>query len=130
MEVTLEWPLESLLRSPIHSRGFAASESVIFMSEAVYFVDEDAGRIEVPVVRQGTDLSHTSMVWCATRMSSPPSATPGQDYIPHSKKIVFHAGEITAVRRIFLSCLGRYVSVTVRHDETVVFVGLSVKLAV
>jgi len=70
---------------------------VIFLSEAVYFVDEDAGRVEVPVVRQGTDLSHTSMVWCATRMSSPPSATPGQDYIPHSKKVIFHDGQIVAV---------------------------------
>ena len=77
--------------------AFTLAESVIFMSEAVYFVDENAARIEVPVVRQGTDLSHTSVVWCATRMSSPPSATPGQDYIPHSKKIVFHDGEIMAV---------------------------------
>ena len=31
---------------------------------------------------------------------------------------------------IFLYCLGWYVSVTVRYDETVVVVGLAVKLAV
>ena len=35
-----------------------------------------------------------------------------------------------AIQLLVLSCLGDYVSVTVWYDETVVVVGLAVKLAV
>lgn len=36
-------------------------------------------------------------MWCATRPSKPPSATPGVDYIPSSKKIEFKPGKTEEV---------------------------------
>lgn len=62
-----------------------------------YHFDEDSGDIEVQVIRQGSDLSHDTIVWCATRMTEPPSAIPGQDYIPSSSQITFSHGETTQV---------------------------------
>lgn len=50
------------------------------------------------VIRSGSDLSHDTVVWCATRMSEPPSASPGQDYIPSSSQITFEPGETTQVK--------------------------------
>ncbi|KAL3876627.1 hypothetical protein ACJMK2_034445 [Sinanodonta woodiana] len=68
-------------------------ESLIYFSLPTYHFDENAGTVEVEVLRDGTDLSHSSMVWCATRLSDPPSATPGQDYIPSSSQITFGPGQ-------------------------------------
>ena len=59
----------------------------------MYNVNEDSGQVEIPVIREGSDLSHSSMVWCASRLSDPASATPGQDYIPHSMQVMFGPGQ-------------------------------------
>lgn len=64
----------------------------------------DAGNIEIPVLRQGPDLSTPVSVWCATRTSDPPSASPGIDYIPSSRKIEFRPGKTEEVRTHFVSC--------------------------
>lgn len=61
----------------------------------------DAGTIEIPVLRQGPDLSTPVSVWCATRTSDPPSASPGVDYIPSSRKIEFRPGKTEEVRSRF-----------------------------
>ncbi|XP_035245707.1 extracellular matrix protein FRAS1-like isoform X1 [Anguilla anguilla] len=66
--------------------------SAVFLGSASFTYKEDAGTIEIPVLRQGSDLSSVSSVWCATRPSDPPSATPGVDYIPSSKKVEFKPG--------------------------------------
>ncbi|KAJ8339232.1 hypothetical protein SKAU_G00360180 [Synaphobranchus kaupii] len=66
--------------------------SAVFLASATFTYEEDAGTIEIPVLRQGRDLSTVSSVWCATRPSDPPSATPGIDYIPSSKKVEFKPG--------------------------------------
>lgn len=55
------------------------------------------GTIEIPVLRHGSDLSSLTSVWCATRPSDPPSASPGVDYIPSSKKVEFKAGRTVEV---------------------------------
>ncbi|XP_025062352.1 extracellular matrix protein FRAS1 isoform X12 [Alligator sinensis] len=66
--------------------------STVFLGNASFTVSEDAGTIEIPVIRHGTDLSTPTSVWCATRLSDPPSASPGIDYIPSSKKVEFRPG--------------------------------------
>ncbi|XP_038647741.1 extracellular matrix protein FRAS1 [Scyliorhinus canicula] len=67
--------------------------SLVFLANSSFTVSEDAGSIEIPVIRHGSDLSTPTSVWCATRPSDPPSATPGIDYIPSSKKIHFAPGK-------------------------------------
>lgn len=67
--------------------------STVSLGNATFTVSEDAGTIDIPVFRHGTDLSTLTSVWCATRPSDPPSATPGIDYIPSSKKIEFKSGK-------------------------------------
>lgn len=81
----------------ISSNNLIFSESDIHLSVTRYHFDENSGDVEVDVIRSGSDLSHDSVVWCATRMSEPPSATPGQDYIPSSSQITFEPGETTQV---------------------------------
>ncbi|XP_077157208.1 extracellular matrix organizing protein FRAS1 isoform X3 [Paroedura picta] len=66
--------------------------STVSLGNATFTVSEDAGIIEIPVTRHGPDLSTPTSVWCATRTSDPPSATPGVDYIPSSKKVDFRPG--------------------------------------
>uniref|UniRef100_A0A8C6YA37 VWFC domain-containing protein n=1 Tax=Naja naja TaxID=35670 RepID=A0A8C6YA37_NAJNA len=66
--------------------------STVSLGRAAFSVSEEAGIIEIPITRHGPDLSIPTSVWCATRTSEPPSATPGFDYIPSSKKVEFHPG--------------------------------------
>ncbi|KAL8206683.1 UNVERIFIED_CONTAM: Extracellular matrix protein fras1, partial [Gekko kuhli] len=66
--------------------------STVSLGNATFTVSEDAGIIEILVTRHGPDLSTPTSVWCATRTSDPPSATPGIDYIPSSKKVDFRPG--------------------------------------
>ncbi|KFO84606.1 Extracellular matrix protein FRAS1, partial [Buceros rhinoceros silvestris] len=66
--------------------------STVFLGNATFTVSEAAGTIEIPVLRQGPDLSTPVSVWCATRTSDPPSASPGVDYVPSSRKIEFRPG--------------------------------------
>ncbi|XP_034152338.1 extracellular matrix protein FRAS1 isoform X3 [Esox lucius] len=66
--------------------------STVSLGNATFTFSEDIGTIEIPVLRQGSDLSSVTSVWCATRPADPPSATPGLDYIPSSKKVEFKAG--------------------------------------
>ncbi|OCT97312.1 hypothetical protein XELAEV_18009537mg [Xenopus laevis] len=69
--------------------------STISLGNATFTFSEDAGSVEIPVIRSGPDLSVPTSVWCATRSSDPPSATPGIDYVPSSKKIEFREGKTT-----------------------------------
>ncbi|KAG7490496.1 extracellular matrix FRAS1 [Solea senegalensis] len=66
--------------------------STVSLGNATFTFSEDAGTIEIPVLRHGSDLSSLTSVWCATRPSDPPSASPGVDYIPSSKKVEFKPG--------------------------------------
>ncbi|TKS77877.1 Extracellular matrix protein FRAS1 [Collichthys lucidus] len=67
--------------------------STVTLGNATFTFSEDAGTIEIPVLRHGSDLSSVTSVWCATRPSDPPSASPGVDYIPSSKKVEFKPGK-------------------------------------
>ncbi|XP_028297012.1 extracellular matrix protein FRAS1-like [Gouania willdenowi] len=67
--------------------------STVSLTNATYSVSEDCGTIEMLVVRHGSDLSSSTSVWCATRPSDPPSATPLIDYVPSSRKIEFKSGQ-------------------------------------
>ncbi|XP_061586644.1 extracellular matrix protein FRAS1 isoform X2 [Cololabis saira] len=67
--------------------------STVSLGNATFTFSEDAGTIEIPVLRHGSDLSSPTTVWCATRPSEPHSASPGVDYIPSSKKVVFKPGK-------------------------------------
>ncbi|KAG2466459.1 FRAS1 protein, partial [Polypterus senegalus] len=71
--------------------------STVFLENAHFAFSEDAGVVEIRVIRQGTDLSAATSVWCATRPSDPPSASPGVDYIPSSKKVEFRPGKTEEV---------------------------------
>ncbi|KAL2092359.1 hypothetical protein ACEWY4_012157 [Coilia grayii] len=66
--------------------------STVSLGNATFTFSEDAGTIEIPVVRHGTDLTSVASVWCATRPADHDSATPGVDYIPSSKKVEFKPG--------------------------------------
>ncbi|KAM7019160.1 LOW QUALITY PROTEIN: extracellular matrix organizing protein FRAS1 [Tautogolabrus adspersus] len=66
--------------------------STVSLGNATFTFSEDAGTIEIPVLRHGSDLTSVTSVWCATRPSDPPSASPGVDYIPSSKKVEFKPG--------------------------------------
>lgn len=59
------------------------------------------GTIEIPVLRQGSDLSSVTSVWCATRPAEQDSATPGIDYIPSSKKVEFKPGKTEEVIKLY-----------------------------
>ncbi|KAF0034366.1 hypothetical protein F2P81_014432 [Scophthalmus maximus] len=67
--------------------------STVSLGNATFTFSEDAGTIEIPVLRHGSDLSSLTSVWCATRPSDPPAAAPGVDYIPSSKKVEFKPGK-------------------------------------
>ncbi|KAM9392081.1 extracellular matrix organizing protein FRAS1 [Pholidichthys leucotaenia] len=67
--------------------------SMVSLGNATFTFSEDAGTIEIPVLRLGSDLTSLTSVWCATRPSDPPSASPGVDYIPSSKKVEFKPGK-------------------------------------
>ena len=51
--------------------------------------NENAGTVEVEVIRSGSDLAHTSMVWCAPKPLTPPSAYPGVDFVPSASQLTF-----------------------------------------
>ena len=76
---------------------YLISESSIHFSRTAYHFQENAGVVDIEIIREGSDLSHSSMVWCATRLSHPPSATPGQDYIPSSSQLTFGPGQTSQV---------------------------------
>nr|XP_023647481.1 extracellular matrix protein FRAS1-like [Paramormyrops kingsleyae] len=65
----------------------------VFLGNESFTYTEDAGTIEIPVLRRGSKLSSMASVWCVTRPSDPMSATPGVDYISSSKKVEFKPGE-------------------------------------
>ncbi|XP_033757797.1 extracellular matrix protein FRAS1-like [Pecten maximus] len=67
--------------------------SIVHLALPRFHFDEDAGNVEIEVLRTGADLAHDTVVWCATRLSDIPSATPGQDYIPSSSQITFGPGQ-------------------------------------
>ncbi|XP_036384589.1 extracellular matrix protein FRAS1-like [Megalops cyprinoides] len=67
--------------------------AAVFLGSASFTYSEDAGTIEIPLLRAGSDLSSVTSVWCATRPSDPLSATPGIDYIPSSKRVEFKPGK-------------------------------------
>uniref|UniRef100_A0A4W4DQF0 VWFC domain-containing protein n=1 Tax=Electrophorus electricus TaxID=8005 RepID=A0A4W4DQF0_ELEEL len=67
--------------------------STVFLGNSSFMFSEDAGTIEIPVLRRGSDLSSVTTVWCATRPADHDSATPGVDYIPSSKKVEFKPGK-------------------------------------
>ncbi|KAK2838085.1 hypothetical protein Q5P01_015297 [Channa striata] len=67
--------------------------STVSLGNGTFTFSEDAGTIEIPVLRHGSDLSSVTSVWCATRPAEPPSASPGVDYIPSSKKVEFKPGK-------------------------------------
>ena len=81
------------------------SESSIYFSHTEYHFEENVGVVDIEIIREGSDLSHSSMVWCATKLSNPPSATPGQDYVPSSSQLTFGPGQTSQVNKIILhSC--------------------------
>ncbi|XP_038615096.1 LOW QUALITY PROTEIN: extracellular matrix protein FRAS1 [Tachyglossus aculeatus] len=96
-EVVLAGPSANARVGPASSATVIISgpndASTVALGNTAFTVSEDAGLIEIPVVRRGTDLSTSASVWCATRPSDPPSATPGVDYIPSSRKVEFRAGD-------------------------------------
>lgn len=77
------------------SVSIAANDLVCFHSHCILL--DAAGTIEIPVLRHGSDLSSLTSVWCATRPADPPSASPGVDYIPSSKKVEFKPGKTQEV---------------------------------
>ncbi|XP_043916303.1 extracellular matrix organizing protein FRAS1-like [Protopterus annectens] len=71
--------------------------SIVFLSNSSFTFSEDSGTVNIPVLRDGSDLSLPTAVWCGTRPSDPPSASPGIDYVPSSMEVVFQPGKMEAV---------------------------------
>ncbi|CAN0438603.1 unnamed protein product [Lampetra planeri] len=66
--------------------------SLVHLGDSAFSVSEDAGTVDIPVVREGSDLSAAASVWCATRPSEPLSATPAIDYVATSRQVLFAPG--------------------------------------
>ncbi|PIK50778.1 putative extracellular matrix protein FRAS1 [Apostichopus japonicus] len=75
-------------------------ESLIYLPHHEYIFNENAGTVEIEVIRQGSDLSHTSMVWCAPKPLNPPSANPGEDFVPSASQLTFRPQQTVEVCRI------------------------------
>ncbi|XP_038060993.1 extracellular matrix protein FRAS1-like [Patiria miniata] len=75
-------------------------ESDIFLSRNTYIFNENAGTVEIEVMRHGSDLSHTSMVWCSVKPSDPPSATQGLDFVPSTSQLTFGPQQTVEVCRV------------------------------
>lgn len=71
--------------------------STVFLSNSSYTFSEDSGTVKILVLRDGSDLSLPTTVWCGTRPSDPPSASPGIDYVPGSMKLDFKPGKMEGV---------------------------------
>lgn len=91
-------------RSSAEGKGVGLWNVAALSVCSLSFVSGAAGHIEIPVLRQGPDLSTPTSVWCATRTSDPPSASPGVDYVPSSRKIEFRPGKTEEVRSHLDSC--------------------------
>ncbi|XP_013794564.2 extracellular matrix protein FRAS1-like [Limulus polyphemus] len=71
-------------------------ESLVYLAQSVFLFNEEAGEVEIEVIREGPDLSQPTIVWCGTLPSDPSSALPGQDYVPSSIQITFGVGQTSA----------------------------------
>ncbi|KAK3090989.1 hypothetical protein FSP39_016284, partial [Pinctada imbricata] len=91
-------------------------ESQISFSAPEYYVMENATTLQVDVIREGSDLSYSSVVWCATRLSNPPSAMPGHDYLPSSSQITFKPGQ--KVQRCTITVVDDDEEPSLEGDET------------
>ncbi|CAG5116316.1 unnamed protein product, partial [Candidula unifasciata] len=76
--------------------------SHVYLAHDTFAFPENSGTVELEVLRVGSDLSHPTVVWCATKMSSPVSATPDQDYVPSSTKLTFGPGQSSNICRVVL----------------------------
>ncbi|XP_071953706.1 extracellular matrix organizing protein FRAS1-like [Antedon mediterranea] len=90
--------------------------STITFSSNKYVFNENSGTVQLEVVRHGSDLSHISIVWCATRMSDPPSARPGEDYVPSSSQITFQPQQ--TVETCLITLMDDSASPQVEGNET------------
>ncbi|KAL4240401.1 Extracellular matrix protein fras1 [Mactra antiquata] len=100
-------------------------ESLIHFSADSYTFGENSGTVDLEIIREGSDLSHASTVWCATRLSNPPSAISGQDYVPSSSQITFGPGQTT--QRCELMILDDDLDPHVEGDKTfIVFLSSAV----
>ncbi|XP_071508475.1 extracellular matrix organizing protein FRAS1-like [Diadema antillarum] len=75
-------------------------ESVVYFGHPNYIFSENSGTVEIEVYRQGSDLSYTSMVWCAPKDTLPQSASPGQDYVPSANMLTFDPQQTVEICRI------------------------------
>eukprot|EP00057_Strongylocentrotus_purpuratus_P020370 XP_011674844.1 PREDICTED: extracellular matrix protein FRAS1 [Strongylocentrotus purpuratus] len=75
-------------------------ESTIFFGHSNYVFGENAGTVEIEVYRHGSDLSYTSMVWCAPKSTFPQSASPGEDFVPNANMLTFNPQQTVEVCRI------------------------------
>ncbi|XP_033644314.1 extracellular matrix protein FRAS1-like [Asterias rubens] len=75
-------------------------ESVVSLSRNTYIFNENAGTVEIEVTRHGSDLSHTSMVWCSVKPNTPPSAAPGADFVPSTSQLTFGPQQTVEVCRV------------------------------
>lgn len=72
--------------------------SVVYLAPHNDFAFPESNDIaEIEVLRQGSDLSYASSVWCATRLSDVTLATPGQDYVANSMLLTFGPGQTSQV---------------------------------
>ncbi len=76
------------------------AESVVSLSRNTYIFNENAGTVEIEVTRHGSDLSHTSMVWCSVKPNTPPSAAPGADFVPSTSQLTFGPQQTVEVCRV------------------------------
>ncbi|XP_033117888.1 extracellular matrix protein FRAS1-like [Anneissia japonica] len=81
-----------------------------------YVFNENSGTVQLEVIRRGSDISRISIVWCATRMSEPTSARPGEDYVPSSSQITFQPHQ--TVETCLITLMDDTASPQVEGNET------------
>nr|XP_026692904.1 extracellular matrix protein FRAS1 isoform X2 [Ciona intestinalis] len=88
----------------------------IFLTNRRFVFQENSGTVDIPVHRQGTDLSQPTDVWCSTKENNPPSAIAGEDFVATSTKITFRSEE--TVKICSLTILDDQQRPTVEGNET------------
>ncbi|GIX86266.1 FRAS1-related extracellular matrix protein 2, partial [Caerostris extrusa] len=98
-DIELEEPVSAALEHPLLAQVAIIDkedESTVFIPEETYEIDEDIGRLEIPIKRKG-DISKEMMVICSTEPgtaqgTSPLSIVSFTDYIsrPENHKSIIH----------------------------------------